>query len=214
MLAFNLKTFNCPLHNFRLHPWVTVSVRLWKSACRLIITWTRAVSKEQWIICPFYPEQPVKIQTDQFLCFNQWLYFGPRIYPWNRSTLWTLARQSVQLSRWRSDLQQFNSTFESVLTNKQFVLKNTVCCRLMRGSNQGLCNPFFGALNSMMLQHRHPKLMLRVCYIRDAPLEKSCTCKVEIFFFFSRWLIFFFSRWNFHMFTYVTNPTNRQRVLL
>ena len=101
------------------------------------------------------------------------------------------ARQSVQLSRWRSELQQFNSTFESVLTNKQFVLKNTVCCRLMRDSNQGLCNPFFGALNSMMLQHRHPKLMLRVCYIRDAPLEKSCTCKVEIFFFFPRWLIFF-----------------------
>ena len=118
MLALNLKTFNCLLHNCRHHPWVTVNVRLWKSACRLIITWTGAVSKEQWFICPFYPEQPVRIQTDLFSCVNQWVYFVPRIYPLNRSTL---TRQSVQLSRWRSELQQLNSTFQWISFDKQAI---------------------------------------------------------------------------------------------
>ena len=113
MLAFNFKTFNCLLHNFRPHPWVAVNVRLWKSTCRLIITWTRAVSSS--------------IQNNQtksrLTCFsasvNECILVRRsilKIDPRKHGSQFSLVGDGVNYS----SLTRLFS--ESVLTNKQFVL--------------------------------------------------------------------------------------------
>ena len=157
MLAFNFKIFDCLLHNFRSRYYVTDeinnNVRLWKSTCRPIITWTHGLSKEQRFICPVYPEQPVKIQTDLFQCVNQWVYFSP-IYPQNRSTL---TRQSVQHSRWRSELQQFNSTFQWISFD-----------------NQAICSQHGSFKASKWIFHSKQWIWSRIYF--DSNAKPSCIC--------------------------------------
>ena len=69
----NFKIFNWLLYNFRAHYYVRVEINKQPSLVRkgsgkvhAHCTSRELISKEQRFVCPFYPDEPVKIQPNLF----------------------------------------------------------------------------------------------------------------------------------------------------